>query len=359
MADFNADALESYLSSELGVHAVGTEPLSDKLNLVLVITTRAGERYVVRRPNELRRTDLFNDLADEYEVLRRLRETAVPAQTPALLCDDESILGGPFLVAPYSEGETIPIGSDLPDRFRNPRARGEVGRLLVDTLAAVHGVDPVPFEEVCDRITPREQVVRAADRIDEATRATGEERPTLRAVERRLLRNAPSDAEMTLVHGDFRPSNLLFSGTERPEIAAVLDWETAVVGDPLTELGYLLLRWRDEADTAPAFDRLGERRATGDARKRLEEIHADWRCPFSTAPGSPDRRELVARYEERSGRTFDDPQFYRAHAAFMLATVWADLGRLQVESGSASDYGPLIDYMTAVAADAIDSGSGR
>ncbi|WP_247001319.1 phosphotransferase family protein [Halosolutus gelatinilyticus] len=358
-ANVDFERLESYLTAELCGGVTDIEVLDDGLNLHLAISTAEdGRTYVLRRPTKLRRTELFNDLEREYELLQRLRRTAIPAPEPVLFCDDDSIVGDAFFVTPFLDGAVIPLGSDLPDRFRTAPARRRAATLLIDTLAEIHSLDPEPFADVCERQPPRGQVDRAAERLGTVASVTDLDLSTLRSVGEWLRRNAPSDPTTTLVHGDFRPGNVLFAGTNRPEIAGVLDWETAILGDPLTELGYLLLRWRDEDDPAPPLDGLEARYPDSDAIPRLRAANERGLAPFTAKPGSPDRRELVARYEDATGIPFEDERFYRAHAAFTLATVWADLHRRRVEAGTESDWEPHVEYMSMVA-DGIVGGEFR
>jgi len=342
----NADRLLPYLSGELGVGIDDIEVLNDGLNLVLgVATERDGAGYVLRRPNKLRHTPLFTDLRTEYRVLQRLRTTPVPAPEPVTFCADTSVLGDPFYVMTRLEGDPVPLGDGLPPRFRSPSARESVATGLVDALAAIHSVDVAPFADVCDHHTPAEQVEHALDRLDVATSVTGQAVPTLREVGNRLLHNAPSTTSETLVHGDFRPGNVLFAGSDRPAITGVLDWETAMLGDPRTELGYLLLRWRDKGDATPSLNRIAARNASEQALRDLRETNEEGLAPFTAEPGSPSRRDLVSRYEDAAGIAFDDDRFFRAHAAFMLGVVWADLHRDRVAAGLDSDWEPYVEYM--------------
>lgn len=349
-ADIDTARLESYLGEELGIDVVGTELLSNKLNLSIGISTEAdGLAYVLRRPNELRQTSLFNDLDQEYRVLQQLDDAAVPTQSPVAFCADESVIGDSFLITTYLDGATVPLGTDLPGRFRTPKARARVAADLIGTLAEIHALKVDPFDEFLYRRRPLEQVARASERLDVATSVTGREFPALRSVERWLRENAPSNGPTALVHGDYRPGNVLFDGDDTPEITGVLDWETAMVGDPLTELGYLLLRWRDDGDPRPSLDDLETRGADEETIDELRELNDYGLCPFSAKSGSPTRGELVDRYEAATGIDVDDGRFYVAHAAFMLATVWADLYRRQVEDGEDSDNGLYADYMSTFA----------
>ncbi len=252
---FDTTDLEAYLSAEPDHEVTGVEVLSDKLNLVAAVSTDGSDgAYVLRRPGELRDSYVFTELKQEYRLLERLGETTVPTPDPVLFCDDDSIIGDVFSLSTFLEGETIPWGSDLPERFRNERARERLVDRLVDTLAEIHSLDVEPFEDVCRRRTPRDEIAHATDRLDEATAATGLDLRTLQLVAEWLRENVPSNSRTALVHGDFRPSNVLFTGSDSPEISGVIDWETATLGDPLTELGYVLSDWRDEVDPALPLD---------------------------------------------------------------------------------------------------------
>lgn len=353
MTEADEAALGSYLERALDATVQRTAVLHDGLNLNVAVETDDG-RYVARRPNKLRETALFNGVAAEYRVLELLDDTAVPVPSPVLLCEDPSVLDRPFLVTTYVEGAAVPLGTDLPDRFRTRAGRRAVAHRLVDTLAAVHAVDPGQFEQVCEHKTAREQVEDALGRLDAVAAATDLSLDALEAVGERLLAAAPEHGTTRLVHGDLRPGNVLFAVADEPRVSGVLDWETAMLGDPLTELGYLLLRWRDDGDPTPSVEDLAARYPDSDALADLRETNERGLCPFSTQEGSPSRGDLVARYEDATGTTVAEGGFYVAHAAFMLATVWADLHRFAVEADRPSDREPYVDYMTVMADLAID-----
>ncbi|MFB9805829.1 phosphotransferase family protein [Haladaptatus pallidirubidus] len=111
--------LESYLSTELDEVVVETEVLRDGLNLTVAVSTEEDANgYIVRRPNMLRHTSYVNQLEQEYEVMQWLRDTAVHTPVPVLFCDDESIIGDSFFVITHLDGESVPLGSDLPSDFK-------------------------------------------------------------------------------------------------------------------------------------------------------------------------------------------------------------------------------------------------
>jgi aminoglycoside phosphotransferase (APT) family kinase protein len=184
-------------------------------------------------------------------------------------CSNASILGEPFAVMTYREGEVVPLGADLPERYRHAAARERFAMELIETLAAIHAVPIEPFVGDCDRVTPADQVARSVERLETATRATGHEVPTLWSVADGLQEHAPTDTATTLVHGDYRPGNVCIAGAEWPAVTGVLDWETAFLGDPRTELGYLLLRWRDPDDPEVSLEPIAARHPNTDALATL------------------------------------------------------------------------------------------
>ncbi|PSQ58677.1 phosphotransferase family protein [Halobacteriales archaeon SW_7_71_33] len=346
----NTDALGSYLARRLdcAVTATGVTVLNDGLNLTLSVSTTRGE-YVVRRPNEFRSTPLFADLRVEYEALERLADASVPVGRPVLLCEDESVLGGPFLVREHLPGETVPLGSALPERFRNPDARRAFAERVIDGLVAVHSVPVEPFADVCEHVPPGEQLERTVEWLTAARAATDLDPLRVDDVVDRLREVVPPDPETTLVHGDYRPGNLLFAPTAEPTITGVIDWETVALGDPLTELGYLLLRWRDPGDPAPSLDPI-EARHPAAAVESLRAWAERGMAPFTSEPGSPTRAELVDRYERETGTAAENLGFHVGLSALGLLTVWANLYRERAEDAGVDATLPArIDYVSLLA----------
>jgi len=354
--DLDATALEATLDSVLDASVAGVAVVADGLNLIVDVATAGGETYVLRAPRKLRDTAYMNDLETEYAVVRHLADTPVPAPEPVAYCDDGSALGDPFYVMTRLDGEPVPLGDDLPERFQQPAARRRLGHEVVDALSAVHGVETGPLDDRCDHVAPRTEVERNLDRLDAATAVLDVDLSRLRSVGERLLDAAPPNHETTLTHGDFRPGNLLFAGDETPSVAGVLDWETAALRDPLTDLGYLLLRWRDAGDATPDLDAIDSLDPDSDLCGDLRAANEHGLAPFTSKPGSPTRQELVARYEDRTGRSFDHERFYRATGAFGLATVWVDLRRHAVEAGTDADWTrrPSVEYVALLAERVLD-----
>jgi aminoglycoside phosphotransferase (APT) family kinase protein len=100
------------------------------------------------------------------------------------------------------------------------------------------------------------------------------------------------------VHGDYRLGNVMFAPGTPARLAAVFDWELATIGDPLADVGYLVATWAEEGDPEGTISSLGL---------------------VTRRPGFPTRAELVARYEERSGRSMSDLRWYATLALWKSA----------------------------------------
>ncbi|MER6096238.1 phosphotransferase family protein [Streptomyces sp. NPDC001728] len=261
-------------------------------NLTYVVTDGAG-RWVVRRPPLGHVLATAHDMRREHRVISALHTTAVPVPETLLLCEDDSVLGAPFYVMEFVEGtpyrsaaELAPLG---PERTR----AALLG--LVDTLVDLHAVDPEAVglgdfgrpEGFLDR-----QLRRWGKQLD-ASR--GRELAGIDELHSTLGRALPASPQPTVIHGDYRLDNVLIGEDDR--IRAVLDWEMSTLGDPLTDLG-LLVMYSTPLDLPDS--------------------------PISTtatAPGHPSAAELVERYAARSGRDTSALAWYTAFAWFKLAVI--------------------------------------
>jgi len=256
---------------------------------------------VVRRPPAGGTADRAHEVLREYHVMDALQGTDVPVPPTVLACEDESVLGAEFYVMDRVEGDVLREGE--PERFRSSDARQAIGEELVDTLGAIHDVDveavgldefgyPEGFAE--------RQVKRWSEQLTWAFSKTADEReiPVVYDLMEWLGDNAPTDHPHTLVHGDYKLDNVLFGPGTSPDLRAVFDWEMSTLGDPRTDLGWMLSFWRDPEDPDPA----------------IPELTAD----FMAHPDYPTRQELVDWWESATGLTYEHDRFYRALAVYKL-----------------------------------------
>ncbi|MEV7732780.1 phosphotransferase family protein [Streptomyces sp. NPDC088921] len=250
-------------------------------------------KWVVRRPPLGHVLATAHDMKREHRVISALHATDVPVPNPVLLCEDEEVLGSPFYVMEFVEGTPYRTADQLAP-LGPERTRAAV-LSLVDTLVELHAVDPAEVgladfgrpEGFLDR-----QLRRWGKQLDASRNRDLAGIDELHAT---LGRGLPQSPAATVVHGDYRLDNVLMG--DDGEIKAILDWEMSTLGDPLTDLGLLVMY------SMP----LG----TPDS-------------PVATtaeAPGHPDPAELVARYAERSGRDVSAVSWYTAFAWFKLAVI--------------------------------------
>ena len=301
----NESALRSYLADHLGSpdefsvshHQEGHS------NETLFVTWDDTE-LVIRRPPPGETADTAHDVLREYRIIDALQGTDVPVPPTVLACEDHDVIGSDFYVMERVEGDVI--RHEEPDRFADPAQRERLGGELVDTLAAIHEVDyeAVGLGELGhpDGFTER-QVERWGKQIDWAAGTTAERRevPELDRIGQWLEANIPEEYPHTLVHGDYKLDNVLFGPGTPPEIDGVFDWELSTLGDPFTDLGWMLSFWYDTGDPEPAIDELYP--------------------TFMAREGYPTREQLVTRYEDATGYTFEHDRFYRTLAVYKMAAL--------------------------------------
>ncbi|MFI2415520.1 phosphotransferase family protein [Streptomyces sp. NPDC018947] len=274
-------------------------PLSGRLieggrsNLTYAVSDSAST-WVVRRPPLGHVLATAHDMRREHRVISALHPTDVPVPRPVLLCEDEEVLGAPFYVMEFVEGTPYRTADQLA-ALGPERTRAAVLN-LVDTLVELHAVDPAEVglgdfgrpEGFLDR-----QLGRWAKQLDASRNRDLAGIDELHATLGRELPRSPAPA---VVHGDYRLDNVLIGGPE-DEIRAILDWEMSTLGDPLTDLGLLVMY------SSPL--------AVPDSPVSTT----------ATAPGHPAPAELVERYAARSGRDVSAVAWYTAFAWFKLAVI--------------------------------------
>ena len=250
-------------------------------------------RWVVRRPPLGHVLATAHDMRREHRVISALHPTEVPVPRPVLLCEDEEVLGAPFYVMEFVDGTPYRTAEQLAG-LGAERTR-EAVLSLVDTLTRLHAVAPGEVgladfgrpEGFLDR-----QLRRWGKQLDASRNRDLAGIDELHAT---LGRHLPVSPAPTIVHGDYRLDNVLIGPDDT--IRAVLDWEMSTLGDPLTDLG-LLVMYSTSLGMADS--------------------------PVSTtaeAAGHPSPAELIERYAARSGRDVTAVSWYTAFAWFKLAVI--------------------------------------
>ncbi|MBA4864581.1 phosphotransferase family protein [Streptomyces sp. PSKA54] len=253
-------------------------------------------RWVLRRPPLGVLTPTAHDMDREYRVVASLGGTGVPVARAVLSCTDTEVIGAPFCVVDFVEGTVLRDGDEaaaLP-----PADARRAAEALVDALAALHAVDATDVG-LGDFGRPdgylERQVRRWRGQWDRvATRTL----PELDELHGRLARALPTSGAPAIVHGDYRLDNTILAPGDLERIAAIVDWEMATLGDPLADLGMLLMYWDPVCEPV-----LGARHVP------------------TANPGFPSGRELAERYAEKSGRDIEAVDYYQALGCFKLAVI--------------------------------------
>ncbi len=280
--------------------AAVTAPLDFQLiagghsNLTFKVTDEAGHAWVLRRPPLGHVLATAHDMTREHTIISALGPTAVPVPTTVGLCTDESVNGSPFYVMDFVDGLVVRSSADA-DAL-TPAQRRRAGESIVDTLAAIHAVDP---DDVgLGQLGRREGYIeRQLKRwYSQWEQSKTRDLATVDEVHDRLLAAIPDQAGASIVHGDYRLDNCMVDG--EGNVVAVLDWEICTLGDPLADVGLLMVYWSEAGDEANALP--------GAA---------------TSAEGFPTRAELLARYAAASGRDMTHVDFYVAFGYWKLACI--------------------------------------
>ncbi|MEX2081779.1 MAG: phosphotransferase family protein [Dehalococcoidia bacterium] len=260
-----------------------------------------GEQWVLRRPPLGHVLPTAHDMAREYNVLRGLHGTDVPAPRAIALCEDNAYNGAPFYVMDYRPG--IIISDAIPEGYADTHEqRRAMSLALVDTLVKLHAVD-YNAVGLGDFGRPEGYLERQVRRWSEQwERSETRELPAIAELIRRLRASIPESPAPTIVHGDYRLGNMALDPKDPGHVLAIFDWEMSTLGDPLSDLGYTLGYWGDPDDPPEV------RRA-----RALTEVTAQ--------PGFLTRDQLVQEYARRSGRSVDHIEFYQVLALYKLAVI--------------------------------------
>lgn len=249
--------------------------------------------WILRRPPLGHVLATAHDMGREYRVMSALQGTGVPVPRTYAFCDDTDVLDAPFYLMERVAGTPYRRAAEL-EALGSERTRA-ISTQLVDALAALHAIDPAAVG-LADFGRPEGFLGRqvALWRKQLAASYT-RDLPAADELHALLAADVPAESAAGIVHGDFRLDNVLVDGGDRA--TAVLDWEMATLGDPLTDLALML-----------TYHRLGA--SVGEAV-----------TDAALAPGFLSEDEIVARYAAGSERDLSRFGWYLGLAAFKLAAI--------------------------------------
>jgi aminoglycoside phosphotransferase (APT) family kinase protein len=298
------DAAVTALSAwvrERGISARVTdvEPLAGGTQNVVVRLRIDGRRLVLRRPPPHPRPNSNRTMQREIAALRTLSGSAAPHPGFVAGCEDLEVLGVVFYLMEDVEGFN-PATEVAPAYAADPAMRHRVG---LNYAAALAELSRAPWQgrPLAELQRPGSFLARQVPNFLALLESYRHERYNPESLDvgrlaRWLDEHRPPDGGPGIMHGDAHLNNTLLR-RDVPEVAAFIDWEMCTIGDPLLDLGWILVCWPHDPDPINAGRELA---ALG---------------------GLPSRGELLAAYADAGGRRTDHLDWYVAMACFKLAIV--------------------------------------
>ena len=334
MHGLDASNLTSYLEAHVAdFHGpIRIEKFSQgQSNPTYRIDTPSGSLVLRRKPTGVLLKSA-HAIDREFRVISALGATDVPVPEAHHLCTDESVIGSWFYIMEYVEGTVFPDPA-LPGLTPVQRARiyDEANRVL----AAIHAVD-IEAAGLSDFGKAGNYYARQVSRWTKQYRASETQRiEEMEALIEWLPEHIPpEDGRVSLIHGDYRLDNLIFS-TDEVKVAAVLDWELSTLGHPIADLAYLCMQRRMKTDQAiPGLHGLD-----------LELL------------GIPNEPDFLASYCHRTDLDNVEPwSFYLACSFFRLAAICQGVLKRALDGNASNDraveLGAMVGPLAALGADA-------
>ena len=264
-------------------------------NLTYRVSGAGDGAWVLRRPPLGHVLATAHDMGREHSIISALGPTDVPVPVTRGLCTDDAVNGAPFYVMDFVDGTVVRNADIARDSFTVDE-RGAAGLSIVDVLARIHrvDVDAVGLGELGRR---EDYIARQLKRWHgQWEKSKTRELPVVEEVHAGLLAAIPPQPRTSIVHGDYRLDNCLLG--PHGDVVAVLDWEICTLGDPLADVGLLMVYWPEPGDE--------------------HEILAN--AP-TTVEGFPRRADLLDRYADTSGLDLSGIDYYVAFGYWKLACI--------------------------------------
>jgi aminoglycoside phosphotransferase (APT) family kinase protein len=293
IAGVDRAGVEAWLAQRVpGAEGLSFQRLAGgRSNLTYLVADAAGRRWVLRRPPLGAVAATAHDVLREARILQGLQDSAVPVPRVIATCSDPAVTGAPFVLMEFIDGVTCRSPQAL-----EPQARAIASGALADGLATLHAqdVDALGLGDLGRRTGYVERQLARWHAQWESGRTRVLER--IEQTWELLRHRVPAQRRTALVHGDYRLDNCIL----RPDgqLAAVVDWEIATLGDPLADLALLLVYWARPGDPVSA----------------LED-------PPTLAEGFAPREALRERYLATAGGDATDLDFHIAFAWWKLACI--------------------------------------
>ncbi len=309
-------------------HVGATAPLSFELiaggrsNLTYRVTDAHANVFALRRPPVSHVLPTAHDMVREHTIISALHPLHIPVARPLGLCTDESVNDRPFYVMEFVEGSILRTRTDAENTFSLAERR-VIGDNLAATLARLHDVDVeaaglaglARHEGYIER-----QLRRWRTQYEQMSVEGVDYGGIVEAVGDELAASIPTQQRVSVVHGDYRLDNTVLDG--RGAVKAILDWEICTLGDPMADLGLLLVYWAEPADPTEAL--LG--------------------AAPTTAEGFSTREDVLAAYAGHSDLDVSQVAYYQAFGYWKLACIMQGVFARYSAGATAGDQGSVAEY---------------
>ena len=243
------DRLRAWLEQRLGAaRQFDLSAVQGGASNLIYQVTLDDQSYALRRPPLFSNDPTSNNLLREITLLQALARTAIPHTRLVLACEDTDVIGAPFELLAWHSG--FAAKAPLPPGFNSVAVRSEMAYALVDALAAVSNADwQLAGLEGFGK--PEGFLERQVERwLAQLERYKVREIPGLDELARWLRANTPPMQRAALLHGDYQFINVMYEPTLPVRLSAIVDWESATIGDPLLDLGWMLAGWQEDGEEA-------------------------------------------------------------------------------------------------------------
>jgi aminoglycoside phosphotransferase (APT) family kinase protein len=338
---FNEQALTSFIK---GKFEGSNLPLAVKqfgggaANLTYNLLLGDSYEYVLRRPPLGPVAKSAHDMGREYKVLSVLHKSFPYAPRALLYSDDPAIIGSSFFIMERKRG--LVIRKHIPKQFHNdPEVGRRLSEEMVDRLVDFHNVNYHELD-LDDLGKPEGFIERQVEGwYGRWQKAKHEDFKVMDDLYNWLRDHIPTSSETTLLHNDYKLDNCMFDNSLK-KMVAIFDWDMATIGDPFSDLGALLAYWYDAKHDPPYMKAISTMPTEG--------------IEFLT------RKELLDRYQSKSGRSVHNISFYHTMGLFRLVVIIAQI-YIRYVRGQTKDqrFAGLGQMIPLIAQSAMDVATGK
>ena len=295
-------------------------------NLTFRVEDTRGQAWALRRPPVHHVLPTAHDMVREHRLMSSLGPAGIPVPKTIGLCTDERVNERPFYVMEFVEGHIVRTAPEAEATY-DKATRRAVGDHMADTLAALHDVhieavglgDLGRHEGYIER-----QLKRWRGQYEQMQVEGVDHGGLVERVSDELARRVPKQQRTSVVHGDYRMDNVVLD--DRGAVRAILDWEICTLGDPLADLGLLMVYWAEPSDSMAVLG-----------------------LSPTTAPGFSTRAQVMERYASSSDLDISGLGYYTAFGYWKLACILQGVYARYVAGAGAGDQGSVDGFPVQVA----------